>query len=76
MAFGAALYVGREFCQAEMRIIQANGWGTHKNAHKLGHYPELMAFNFKKWWDLDAIMDMVLPYAGTVALAMIMQGFN
>ena len=71
-ALGAGIFIGREFAQAERRVLLAHGWNTLKEAHAQGKYPELMAHNFWKYWDKDSLLDMFAPMVVVVVFALIM----
>lgn len=71
-ALGSGIFIGREFAQAERRVLFAHGWNTLKEAHAQGKYPELMAHNFKRYWDLDSLLDMVMPIVATVVVALVL----
>lgn len=60
-AFGAALFIGREHAQAEVK--------ARRDGYK---YPELTVLYDRRFWSSDGVLDFVLPTLAVALLAFAM----
>lgn len=62
-AAGAWYFIGREYAQAEYRLIEHHYGGKRANMPKLAPLREARA------WDVKSVLDWVLPTTAVVAVA-------
>lgn len=62
-AAGMWLFIGREFAQAEYRLIEHYYGGLRANM------PRLAPLRDRRAWDQKAVLDFVLPTVAVIALA-------
>ena len=63
-AAGTFLFSGRELTQAEYRYIDANGGKRYETPYR----PDIASLH-PRWWNLDSVLDVVLPLVVVVAVA-------
>lgn len=66
-AFGAAFFLGREHSQAEERYIAANGGKRYETPQRA----EWAVIYQRQWWDVDSLLDWIMPAAAVIAAALI-----
>lgn len=66
-ALGAGFFLGREHSQAEERYIAAHGGKRYETPMRA----EWAVLVERRWWDIDSLLDWVMPAIAVVAVALI-----